>query len=206
MRPLFMFVCFTKRTKVLVCVHSFIIRTDTNELPAERFINCLLKVQFVCNLIFIYKIFASSTIIYLYFVLEELNVKSVVPCNDPLKYASLRAEPDFSVLGRRLGKSMKVVADAKAMSHEGILSFENIGEITIANHILKLSDIKIVRGFKRPDGMAEEQMDATGDGDVLVIIDMQRDDSLLEAGFAREYGWDRYSTRIENTGTEFEQN
>lgn len=29
------------------------------------------------------------------YVMEELNVKSVVPCIDPLKYASLRAEPDY---------------------------------------------------------------------------------------------------------------
>ncbi|XP_076925325.1 isoleucine--tRNA ligase, cytoplasmic-like [Bidens hawaiensis] len=121
------------------------------------------------------------------FVLEELNVKSVVPCNDPLKYASLRAEPDFSLLGKRLGKSMRVVADAvKAMSQEDILSFEKSGEITIATHCLKLTDIKIVRGFKRPEGVTEEQMDAASDGDVLVIIDLQRDDSLVEAGFARE--------------------
>lgn len=31
----------------------------------------------------------------LQYVIEELNVKSLVPCNDTLKYASLRAEPDF---------------------------------------------------------------------------------------------------------------
>ncbi|KAI3524031.1 hypothetical protein L1887_02632 [Cichorium endivia] len=121
------------------------------------------------------------------YVLEELNVVSVVPCNDPLMYASLRAEPDFSVLGKRLGKSMRVVADAvKALSQEEILSFEKSGEITIATHCLKLSDIKIVRGFKLPDGVTEEQMDASGDGDVLVILDLRPDDSLFEAGFARE--------------------
>ncbi|PWA54524.1 tRNA synthetase class I (I, L, M and V) family protein [Artemisia annua] len=121
------------------------------------------------------------------YVLEELNVKSVVPCNDLLKYATLRAEPDFSVLGKRLGESMKVVAQAvKAMSQDGILSFEKSGEITIAGHCLKLTDVKIVRGFKRPDGVAEEQMDASSDGDVLVIMDLRADDSLLEAGFARE--------------------
>ncbi|PWA60504.1 tRNA synthetase class I (I, L, M and V) family protein [Artemisia annua] len=89
----------------------------------------------------------------LWYVLEELNVKSVVPCKDQLKYSFLRAEPDFSVLGKRLGKSMRVV---------------------------------IVRGFKRPDGVTEEQMDASSDGDVLVILDLQPDDSLFEAGFARE--------------------
>ncbi|KAJ9566498.1 hypothetical protein OSB04_002464 [Centaurea solstitialis] len=121
------------------------------------------------------------------YVLEELNVRSVVPCNDPLMYASLRAEPDFSVLGKRLGKSMRVVAEAvKAMSQEDILSFEKAGEITIATHCLKLTDIKIIRGFKLPDGVTEEQMDAASDGDVLVVLDLRPDESLFEAGFARE--------------------
>ncbi|KAJ0016816.1 hypothetical protein Pint_11177 [Pistacia integerrima] len=59
------------------------------------------------------------------YVLEELNVRSLVPCNHTLKYASLRAEPDFSVLGKRLGKSMGVVAkEVKAMTQGDILAFE----------------------------------------------------------------------------------
>ncbi|CAK9141640.1 unnamed protein product [Ilex paraguariensis] len=121
------------------------------------------------------------------YVLEELNVKSLLPCNDSLKYASLHAEPDFSVLGKRLGKSMGVVAkEVKAMSTEDILAFEKVGEVTVATHCLKLADIKIVRGFKRPDNMTEEEMDAAGDGDVLVILDLRRDESLHEAGVARE--------------------
>ncbi|KAI3497709.1 hypothetical protein L1887_33203 [Cichorium endivia] len=121
------------------------------------------------------------------YVLEEVNVVSLVPCNDPLMYASLRAEPDFSVLGKRLGKSMRVVADAvKAMSQDEILCFERTGQITIATHCLNLTDIKIVRGFKCPDGVTQDQMDASGDGDVLVILDLRPDDSLLKAGFARE--------------------
>ncbi|KAB1213335.1 putative isoleucine--tRNA ligase, cytoplasmic [Morella rubra] len=121
------------------------------------------------------------------YVLEELNVRSLVPCNDTLKYASLRAEPDFSVLGKRLGKSMGVVAkEVKSMSQENILAFEKAGEVTIASHCLKLTDIKVVREFKRPDGMTEKEIDAAGDGDVLVIMDLRADDSLFEAGVARE--------------------
>ncbi|KAI3450053.1 hypothetical protein Pfo_006718 [Paulownia fortunei] len=121
------------------------------------------------------------------YVLEELNVKSLVPCNDTLKYATLRAEPDFSVLGKRLGKSMGVVAkDVKAMSTEDILAFEKAGEITIATHVLKLSDIKITREFKPPGNVKIEDMDAKGDGDVLVVLDLRRDESLYEAGVARE--------------------
>ncbi|KAF8402282.1 hypothetical protein HHK36_013234 [Tetracentron sinense] len=121
------------------------------------------------------------------YVLEELNIRSIVPCNDPLKYASLRAEPDFSVLGKRLGKSMGLVAkEVKAMSQPDILMFERAGEVTIAGHCLKLTDIKVVRDFRRPDNMTEKEIDAAGDGDVLVILDLRPDESLFEAGVARE--------------------
>ncbi|KAL9377564.1 hypothetical protein Peur_028899 [Populus x canadensis] len=121
------------------------------------------------------------------YVLEELNVRSLVPCNDTLKYASLRAEPEFSVLGKRLGKSMGVVAkEVKAMSQKDILEFEKAGEVTVATHCLKLSDIKVVREFKRPDGLSDKEVDAAGDGDVLVILDLRLDESLYEAGVARE--------------------
>ncbi|KAJ6366483.1 hypothetical protein OIU77_002967 [Salix suchowensis] len=121
------------------------------------------------------------------YVLEELNVRSLVPCNNTLKYASLRAEPEFSVLGKRLGKSMGVVAkEVKAMSQKDILEFEKAGEVTVASHCLKLSDIKVVREFKRPDSLSDKEVDAAGDGDVLVILDLRLDESLYEAGVARE--------------------
>ncbi|KAK8617842.1 hypothetical protein V6N13_080747 [Hibiscus sabdariffa] len=121
------------------------------------------------------------------YVLEELNVRSVVTCKDTLKYASVRAEPDFSVLGKRLGKSMGAIAkEVKAMSQEDILAFEKAGEVTIATHCLKLTDIKLVREFKHPDGMTAKEMDAAGDGDVLVVLDLRPDESLFEAGVARE--------------------
>ncbi|ESQ46757.1 hypothetical protein EUTSA_v10027624mg [Eutrema salsugineum] len=121
------------------------------------------------------------------YVLEELNVRSLVPCNDTLKYASLKAEPDFSVLGKRLGKSMGLVAKkVKEMPQQDILRFEEAGNVTIAEHKLELTDIKIVRVFKRPDGLKDEEIDANGDGDVLVILDLRADESLYEAGVARE--------------------
>nr|VDD40103.1 unnamed protein product [Brassica oleracea] len=121
------------------------------------------------------------------YVLEELNVRSLVPCNDTLKYASLKAEPDFSVLGKRLGKSMRLVAkEVKEMSQQDILRFEEARKLTIAGHTLELTDIKIVRVFKRPDGLKDTEIDANGDGDVLVLLDLRPDDSLYEAGVARE--------------------
>lgn len=121
------------------------------------------------------------------FVLEELNVQSLETCSNTLEYASLRAEPDFSVLGKRLGKSMGEVTKAvKAMTTEDIIAFEKAGEIIIASHTLKPSDIKIISGFKRPHNRTENEIDAAGDGDVLVVLDLVIDESQLRTGAARE--------------------
>ncbi|KAJ0045355.1 hypothetical protein Pint_05423 [Pistacia integerrima] len=137
---------------------------------------------------------------FISFVLEELNVRSLVPCNDTLKYTSLGAEPDFSLLGKRLGKSMGVVVkEVKAMTQGNILAFEKAREVTIATHCLSwlilrciilclvlLFSIWVVREFKLPDGMTEKDVDAAGDGDILVILDLRPDESQFEASVARE--------------------
>ncbi|XP_006656298.1 isoleucine--tRNA ligase, cytoplasmic-like [Oryza brachyantha] len=121
------------------------------------------------------------------YVMEEMNVKTVTPCNDPMLYASLRAEPNFSVLGKRLGKDMgKVSNEVKKMTQEQILAFEQSGEISLFGHCLKLDDIKVIRQFKRPANVTENEIDAAGDGDVLVVLDLRADQSLFEAGVARE--------------------
>ncbi|KAL0911232.1 hypothetical protein M5K25_019356 [Dendrobium thyrsiflorum] len=121
------------------------------------------------------------------YVLEELNIKAILPCNDTLKYTSLRAEPDYSVLGVRLGKAMGVVAkEVKAMRQADILAFESSGEATFSGHCLKFNEIKVLREFQRPANISKKEMDAAGDGDVLVILDLRADESLFEAGIARE--------------------
>ncbi|XP_020885868.1 isoleucine--tRNA ligase, cytoplasmic [Arabidopsis lyrata subsp. lyrata] len=121
------------------------------------------------------------------YVLDELNVRSLVPCNDTLKYVSLKAVPDYSVLGKRLGKSMGIVTqEVRKMSHPDILRFKETKEVTIANHSLKLTDIKIVRDFKRPDGLKDTEIDAAVDDDVMVILDLREDESLKNEGVARE--------------------
>ena len=48
------------------------------------------------------------------------------------------------MLGKRLGRSIKDVANKiKAMSQEDILAFERAGEVTIATHCLRQTDIKV---------------------------------------------------------------
>uniref|UniRef100_J3LA99 isoleucine--tRNA ligase n=1 Tax=Oryza brachyantha TaxID=4533 RepID=J3LA99_ORYBR len=121
------------------------------------------------------------------YVMEEMHVKMVTPCSDPLMYSSLRAEPNFSVLGKRLGRDMgKVSNQVKKMTQDQILAFEGSGEILFSGHHLTLEDIKIVREFKRPANVSDKEIDAAGDGNVLVILDLRVDQSLLETGVARE--------------------
>ncbi|GJN13246.1 hypothetical protein PR202_ga31597 [Eleusine coracana subsp. coracana] len=91
------------------------------------------------------------------------------------------------ISGKRLGKDMgKVSSEVKKMTQEQILAFEKSGEISFFGHCLKLDDIKVVRQFKRPENVSEKEIDAAGDGDVLVILDLRADQSLIEAGVARE--------------------
>ena len=42
----------------------------------------------------------------LQYVLEELNVRLLAPCNDTLKYASLCAEPDFRYVNVTSSKTL----------------------------------------------------------------------------------------------------
>lgn len=46
--------------------------------------------------------------------------------------------------------------------------------------------MQILREFKLPEGTSEEDVDANGDGEVLAVLDLGTDDSLVEAGLARE--------------------
>lgn len=51
------------------------------------------------------------------YVVEEVNVRSLKTCADPLQYCTLRAEPDYPSLGKRLGKAMAKIGKAvKAMT------------------------------------------------------------------------------------------
>ncbi|RYR21596.1 hypothetical protein Ahy_B03g066906 [Arachis hypogaea] len=110
------------------------------------------------------------------YVLEELNVQSLISCNDTLNYTSLRAEPEYRYCCQKV----------KAMSEERILGFEVAREVVIADQCLELNDIKIIRDFKQPDGTTKEEIDSARDGDILVILDLRPDESFFEAGAARE--------------------
>lgn len=124
------------------------------------------------------------------YVAEEVNVRTLTPCADPLKFANLRAEPDWPVLGKRLGKRMAQVAAAiRALSQEEILRYEQGETLIVEGEEIGVGDMKVLHDFKRPESSESSEtaeLDAAGDGEVLVVVDLSADESLLAAGTARE--------------------
>lgn len=119
------------------------------------------------------------------YVSSETNVLRVVTSSDTAKYTTVRAEPDWGALGKALGKAMGPVGKAlKALSPEDLARMEEQGSLEVAGHTIDAAHVKIRRDFKAPEGAAN--LDASGDGDVLVVMDLTQDDSLVDAGLARE--------------------
>ena len=83
------------------------------------------------------------------YVQAELNVYSLETCSDPLHYAALRGEPEWQVLGKRLGKDMGKVAGAiKGLTAQQLMDYEKHGSIVVAGHELAAGDIKVgSKGF-----------------------------------------------------------
>lgn len=121
------------------------------------------------------------------YVKDELNLRDIEACQDPSHYSALRGEPNYPVLGKRLGKQMSSVAKAiKSLPSEQLEAFENGESIELEGNTLSGDDIRIHREFKVPEGRAKDDLDATNDGDILVVLELGVDDSLLEDGLARE--------------------
>ncbi len=77
-------------------------------------------------------------------MVEEVNVRSLKTCADPLQYCTLRAEPDYPSLGKRLGKGMAKIGKAiKGMSIDQILAFEAEGTIHLEGESLGSGEIRV---------------------------------------------------------------
>lgn len=69
---------------------------------------------------------------------------------------------------------------------DDILQLEQGNALEISGETISPNEIKIVREFKLPSDAKPGELDAAGDGEVLVVVDLSYDESLLAAGTARE--------------------
>lgn len=120
------------------------------------------------------------------YVLEETNVREVHTCNDPMQYSSVKASPQWGALGKRVGKSMpQVKAAMQALTAEKLLAYEAGDTLDVAGFAMGPGDIVVVREFKMPPGRCEDELDAGGDGDVLVLLELKQDEALVQVSRIR---------------------
>ncbi|XP_077458781.1 isoleucine--tRNA ligase, cytoplasmic isoform X2 [Stigmatopora argus] len=121
------------------------------------------------------------------YILEELNVRQLTISTDKDKYGiCLRAEPDHMVLGKRLKGAFKsITAAIKELSSEQLEAFQKTGSIMVDGHELHEEDLRIMYTFGQSPNTAA-QYEAHSDAQVLVLLDVSPDQSMLDEGVARE--------------------
>uniref|UniRef100_A0A674E9I6 Isoleucine--tRNA ligase, cytoplasmic n=1 Tax=Salmo trutta TaxID=8032 RepID=A0A674E9I6_SALTR len=121
------------------------------------------------------------------YILEELNVRKLTLSTDKDKYGiSLRAEPDHMVLGKRLKAAFKsITASIKELKSEQLEIFQKTGSIVVDGQELHEEDLRLMYTFNQTSGSAT-QYEAHSDSQVLVLLDVTPDQSMLDEGVARE--------------------
>ncbi len=113
-------------------------------------------------------------------VLGELNIKQLALTEDDSDLVTLSAKANFKVLGRRLGKRMKVVAKAIAgLDQAALKDLFATGQITLEGETLGEGDLLLVRAPKKGQVVASE-------GELTVALDTTVTDALRREGLARE--------------------
>ena len=114
------------------------------------------------------------------YVKAELNVKRVFYEQDEARYIRLAAQPNFPVLGKRLGKRMKAfAARIQTLDAEAIRAFQETGAIVIDGETFEANDINVLRE-------AEPGTNAVSNRYVSIALDCALNDDLVREGWARE--------------------
>ena len=114
------------------------------------------------------------------YIAKELNVKSVVYDTDEASYVRLHAKPNFSLLGRRLGRRIGDLArELKGLSREALRDFEEQGEMELLGEVFSGDEVQV---FREPVPETGAQSDRL----ITVALDCRLDDALRSEGKARE--------------------
>jgi isoleucyl-tRNA synthetase len=115
---------------------------------------------------------------------EELNVKDVFLSDDEQRFVSLKAKPNFRVLGKKVGKLMRQVQQAiDAFHHDQLaelLDGKNV-ELTIEGERIAITpeDVQV-------DRLVRDGLIAANAGHITIALDTALSEELLIEGLARE--------------------
>ncbi|CAI5449746.1 unnamed protein product [Caenorhabditis angaria] len=121
------------------------------------------------------------------YVLLELNVRKLTVSQDKNKYGiSLKAEPNFKLLGARLKGEQKKVADylKNKISEAELEKFLADGKLTVLGH--ELSSEEVAVSYASGGDSATHGYKTHSDAKTIVMVDTTEDESLVEEGLCRE--------------------
>ncbi|XP_076363583.1 isoleucyl-tRNA synthetase [Tachypleus tridentatus] len=123
------------------------------------------------------------------YIKEEVNIKSLTVTTDKEKYGvQMRAEPDIKALGLRLRASSKAVGKAvRDLTDVQLETFLEGGKLTVAGEELQEGEVRIMYSFtgEKSKELAE-RYEAHAQGEVLILLDVTPDQSMVDEGNARE--------------------
>ncbi|MBL4825825.1 MAG: isoleucine--tRNA ligase [SAR324 cluster bacterium] len=118
-------------------------------------------------------------------ITDELNIKEIVITPDEEELVNLSAKANFKTLGRKLGKKMKVAANAIAeLNLEAIKKLQNGAKISleIEGETLELTPEDVLLQRQEKEGLLVET-----DNRLTVALDTELNENLIQEGFAREF-------------------
>ncbi|MDH3198688.1 MAG: class I tRNA ligase family protein, partial [Candidatus Krumholzibacteria bacterium] len=117
-------------------------------------------------------------------VMDELNVRSLVPAGDLRRLVRLSAKPHFPALGKRFGKRVPRVARAiQELDTEPLLAFHRDGAVTVD---VDGDAVDLGRDELGVELAATEGYSAAQERGVTVVLDLEITPELRIEGAARE--------------------
>ncbi len=129
-------------------------------------------------------------------ILSETNIKGIEYITDTAGFIKKKIKPNFKALGVKVGKDMKIVAEAIGnLSQDDIAKLEDNGDLLLpTQHLINLTDVEIIA--EDVPGWQVANL-----GKLTVALDVTITDELKQEGISREL-----INRVQNLrkGKEFE--
>ncbi|XP_014785277.1 isoleucine--tRNA ligase, cytoplasmic [Octopus bimaculoides] len=121
------------------------------------------------------------------YILEELNIKQLTVTTDKEKYGvTLGAEPNHRILGTKYKKEYKdLMAAIRKLSDNQLAEYQNTEKVTVLGNVLVEDELQL--SYKvGSKAQGESSYEAHYDNDLLIMLDVTPDKSMVEEGIARE--------------------
>ncbi|KAK8797539.1 hypothetical protein WA158_005885 [Blastocystis sp. Blastoise] len=120
------------------------------------------------------------------FLKDELNCFDIIYESNEDEWCTTSFKPNFTVLGKKLGKGIKDVKDGldKLTSHD-LKTINTEGKITVAGFELLKEELLIVREIKNLASNYEGSV--TNDFSFIGAINCEQDQEVIDMGIAREF-------------------